>query len=215
MRTSPIVIVDTDRAPLVSLLDARLGARVQHLRPATPHAAVDAAVAAPADVVVIDSAGNLADAGAAPAGGPPDSVMAAITEPARWWIRAADVVGAFVVVVSGPEVFGGPPTPDRGSARSDEYGLRNPATPRGRALRIVEHLAAAAGGGIVRVGPHDPPQHGLGDVLAWVVAGRHSGAWHVGGDRLDATFTGIAMADAPVETRPDPRDDSASSAADA
>lgn len=211
MSRHPTVIVDTDRTALVSLLDERLGARVQHVRPATPHAAVVAAAAAPADLVVIDSAGEAADAGAAPRGRPADEAVAAITQPARWWLRAADVVGAFVVVVSGAEVFGGPTTPDRGSARPDEYGLRNPATPRGRALRIVEHLVTAAGGGIVRSGPGEPGD-GLADVLAWVVAGRHSGAWHVDGDRLDATFTGIAMADAPVSTRPEPRDDSGSSA---
>lgn len=89
-----------------------------------------------------------------------------------WWARAADVVGAHVVVVSHALVFAGGPGP------LDEFATPAPATATGRALLAAERLAVAtAPTSIVRhEGSSDAA---LVELVRWLGAARLVGTWHL------------------------------------
>ena len=180
------------------------------LRPRTARSAPEAvdvvASLAPGVVVVAPSAPSQ-DTEAA-------TLHRAIAERTRWWCEASAVTGAFVVLVSTADVFGPDDSHDgrrvdtRGDRSvgsvlpPDEFSWPTPGDRLGRAWRAAEATVRAAGGAVVRHDPghdpgHDPDrdpesEHGaLAGLVAWVVAGRRRGVWHVGGARLDDLHTRV------------------------
>lgn len=200
-RAASTVVVDADHHGLATMLEAEVGARVHPAAITNPHDAMALAGSlAPSVVVVARSQSPMVQSARM---GQVD-VVDALVQPVRWWLRAAMVTRAFVVMVSDAEVFTPAGAAPVGRATFDEYALRQPVTVRGRALRTAEVLVERAGGAIVRgagVGGGDTDTdelEGLAALVAWVVAGRHGGTWHVDTPLLDATFTRLAMADRPL-----------------
>lgn len=187
------ILLDVADDEVAREVAARLGGRARRVHARTPHDAVEA-LARGAAVVVVGALSGTPEAAEGPAGSAPDAVLAAIVQPVRWWVRAARTTGAFVVVLGDDEVFAGLDDRDL----PDEWATPRPVTTRGRAQRAAGAIVDRAGGAVVR-GPVGGDPAGLAAVVAWAVAGRHAGRWHVDGDGLDGRVTTLAMADRPLE----------------
>jgi len=190
------VLVDVDDPALGDAVVAALAPhRVERVDVGSGPDAVAAAADWSADLVVCAPAPPTDD---------PDEVHARIALRARWWVTAADVVGATVVLASSDEVFGPAGTDDVGRhvdddegatpVAPDEFDAPRPTTARGRAWRAAEEQVRHAGGVVVRSAATDDPT-AVAATLRWAsTAG--PGPWHhPGTPALDSRHTTLVRDD--------------------
>lgn len=183
IRTTRAILTDVVAGDLAAALSARWEARMQPRTARGEPDAIDVVASLDPGVVVVAPAAA-ADVTAA------GDLHRAIAERTRWWSVAAGVSGAFMVLVGEAEVFGAQ-VGTGGGAAPDEFSHPEPDGMPGRAWRAAEQVVLAGGGAVVR---HDPGTAAtavpaVADLVAWVVAGRRAGVWHVGGARLDDLHT--------------------------
>lgn len=168
------VLLDVDDA---SLADALAGAFAPHRVERVDVTSGPDAVAA-----AVDGAADLVVCAPAPATDDLDDVHVRIALRAGWWVAAADVVGAALLLASSDQVFdrggadrgesaeSGPPAPD-------EFEPPRPTTPRGRAWRAAEAQVRGTGGVVVRSAEDDDPT-AVATTLRWASTATGPGPWH-------------------------------------